>query len=136
MAMQDIDRAYIAGFFDGEGCVSCYLGGSSTPKYPYLRITLVQKDARVLYEIRELLGYGTVSHGSGSNRDMWSLVVSGRRDVRTFLAAVAPFVRVKSRQVELAQIMLDLIGVPQTDETKAQRMALYHEIRKEKHVTP
>ena len=64
--MNDTDVAYIAGLFDGEGCVSYkqYMRKRPHNKKPYptwqIRLEIAMTDKSILIWINEMLGVGTV----------------------------------------------------------------------------
>ena len=64
--MRDVDAAYIAGLFDGEGCVSYkqYMRKRSHNKKPYptwqIRLEIAMTDRSILVWLNEILGVGTV----------------------------------------------------------------------------
>ena len=64
--MNDTDVAYIAGLFDGEGCVSYkqYMRKRPHNKKPYptwqIRLEIAMTDKSILIWVNEMLGVGTV----------------------------------------------------------------------------
>lgn len=64
--MTDTDVAYIAGLFDGEGCVSYkqYMRKRPHNKKPYptwqIRLEIAMTDKSILIWVNEMLGVGTV----------------------------------------------------------------------------
>ena len=64
--MTDTDVAYIAGLFDGEGCVSYkqYMRKRPHNKKPYptwqIRLEIAMTDKSILIWVNEILGVGTV----------------------------------------------------------------------------
>ena len=64
--MNDTDVAYIAGLFDGEGCVSYkqYMRKRPHNKKPYptwqIRLEIAMTDKSILIWVNEILGVGTV----------------------------------------------------------------------------
>ena len=64
--MNDTDVAYIAGLFDGEGCVSYkqYMRKRPHNKKPYptwqIRLEIEMTDKSILIWVNEMLGVGTV----------------------------------------------------------------------------
>lgn len=86
--------AYLAGFFDGEGCITTQTGNGVS-----LRVTAAQIDPAPLLLLQRYFG-GHVYPPYGSNSaSTW--VVSAREGT-TFLKAVGPLLLVKRRQAELA----------------------------------
>jgi hypothetical protein len=86
---------YIAGFFDGEGCVGIYFNGS---KNPHLKAQITQNDSP---ECRELLADIIQQFGgalSGKKALHWQL--HGAQCV-SFLTAIEPHLRLKRIQVQI-----------------------------------
>lgn len=128
----DIELAYVAGFFDGEGCV--YLnalknGGAS------LRVKISQKDKRPLEYIRSIFGGSVcVSRNKKWATECWNWSVSAAQGER-FLKLVQPFCLVKKEAIEIGLEYCSIkrpvsrpgIGHrwnPFSDEEKAQRLDL------------
>ena len=72
--MRDVDAAYIAGLFDGEGCVSYkqYMRKRSHNKKPYptwqIRLEIAMTDKSILVWLNEILGVGTVGEKKYKSR--------------------------------------------------------------------
>jgi intein/homing endonuclease len=96
-------KSYLAGFFDGEGCISVskFQGKNNrTPVYQ-LQVVIAQK-VDVLAELCEIAGVGTVHikrDKSGVDYLQWRM--SPREGVE-FLKAVLPYLRVKKEEAILA----------------------------------
>ncbi len=121
-------RAYLAGLFDGEGCVHL-VTRSNRRASSRVRLTLAQKDPTILYWIQATLGYGQVYTSSGC--PIW--VVQRKKEARRFIQLILPFARIKRGQLEMALQMQDLIGEPGCKVTKAnlhQRAELHSEFRR------
>lgn len=100
-AWQRDDLIYFAGFFDGEGCISIARqkktwGNKAQPYFHRLRINLAQKDPAILKELYDIVG-GTLHCSNG----VWKWYADDASAV-AFLASLAPFLRVKRVQAELA----------------------------------
>jgi hypothetical protein len=116
--------AYIAGFFDGEGSISTYVsdnrkrksrkpyGGEPAPKPS---ISMSQSDPRILYEIRDFLGYGSIYQNQ--------LHIRSKRSVIHFADHVGPHLRVKKRRVMIAREMALLID----DHNKPASLAVFNQ---------
>ena len=85
---------YIAGFFDGEGCITHRrpkAGGRA-----YRKVSMSQKDPEVLEAIQTYLGYGRLRQrkypGSGG---VWVLHIDNRHNIRDFLTRISPHLIVK-----------------------------------------
>ena len=72
--MREVDAAYIAGLFDGEGCVSYkqYMRKRSHNKKAYptwqIRLEMAMTDRSILVWLNEILGVGTVGEKKYKNR--------------------------------------------------------------------
>jgi intein-encoded DNA endonuclease-like protein len=83
--------AYIAGFFDGEGCIS-YLDGTR------LDISITQKDRAPLEFIQNYFGMGHIY----TQRQYWQYRIMRRKDQVAFLEAISPYLIVKQAKAEEA----------------------------------
>ena len=72
--MREVDAAYIAGLFDGEGCVSYkqYMRKRSHNKKAYptwqIRLEIAMTDRSILVWLNEILGVGTVGEKKYKSR--------------------------------------------------------------------
>ena len=88
--------AWMAGFFDGEGCVVILprrAGGNHSA--PQVRVAIGQKDRRPLEYIQSLYGGSIHPHSS-----IYNLALSTAQATR-FLRAIRPFLRVKDKVVDV-----------------------------------
>ena len=103
MHINSNDYAWIAGFFDGEGCLSMSFSPTATSYQNRgqhrLTISLTQNDRAPLDWVSSIFG-GRVRAYSGRKSHQWHL--TGLDKQRAFLYAVLPYLRVKKRQAELA----------------------------------
>lgn len=102
--MYVVNSSYVAGFFDGEGCVGVYAPRSR----PAVQITMSQRTRPVLDEIRKFLGYGQVRLNSGK----YTLRIDGKKDVRKFIRSIYPYSIVKKDQLRMAYELTNLIHPP------------------------
>lgn len=113
--------AYIAGFFDGEGCVAAKRQRGPKRRI-YLRIG--QKHPEVLHLIQTELGYGSVHQ----RRDgLHILNITGRKNTTDFIQRILPYAVVKRSQLHIALAMNGCIGVTDTIENRDQ---LYEMLKK------
>jgi intein/homing endonuclease len=101
--MKKTDAAYIAGFFDGEGCI-IIRGGENRSRQ--VRITIGQKYKNILVEFKDILGYGTLTGhsiirwtGSGYK---FQFRISNIKDITHFIKLILPYARCKKTELELA----------------------------------
>ena len=107
--MKDEEKAYIAGFLDGDGSIMAQLINRKDYKLKYqIRVSVVfyQKTSHqdFLLWLKEQLGYGYVRI---RNDGMSEYTIVGFREVEYVLTLLYPFLRLKK---VLAKNVLDLIG--------------------------
>lgn len=92
--------AYIAGFFDGEGCVRIKQASQRGNSY-YVIAHITNTNRKILEKVEELFGGNTRTQERGVNKTVynWSLSSSEAVD---FLKTLSPFLHEKKEQVELA----------------------------------
>lgn len=101
----ETELAYIAGLFDGEGCVSIYAkyDEKNDRRYHALNVSIANGNSAVLRWVQARLG-GRLNNngvgGKGAARDCWSLRWSNTQTVE-FLTAVLPYLIVKREAAEI-----------------------------------
>ncbi len=87
---------YVAGIFDGEGHLGRVSRGS------YYRLTIVQKDVRLLLWLQTTLGAGRIAgerEQSGRNHNIGSFHLEAQRQIFEFCCGVLPYIMVKRLRV-------------------------------------
>ena len=97
--MDEKDVAYVAGFFDGEGC-ACICGNHS------VKVAISQKLPQVLYWIKGLFGGNVHLESRGQGAARWCLY--NKEDMLNFFKVIRPFLRVKSVDVDLCIQILEV----------------------------
>jgi hypothetical protein len=102
MASSDIELAWAAGFFDGEGSFSLHTRGDRNNARPRLIIFISQCDREVLDRFAEAVGLGNVngpySRGNPKWRDYYTYGVQGQK-VKVVAKQLWPYLgKVKKRQ--------------------------------------
>jgi len=103
-----IDKHYLAGFFDGEGCIFTCIKKSKHPKktylYPDLNVSIGQsgeEGKQILLEIKELFPqFGKLQKKKArglTKQAPYTIVTSGRKAV-SFLKEMYPFLILKQKQ--------------------------------------
>jgi len=86
---------YIAGFFDGEGCVNVYPNGNTQR----VAVTLTQGNPEVLEVIQEFLedmGIPSAIYAKSSSRSQWFVLsITAREQVKLVLENLTPYLIVK-----------------------------------------
>ena len=108
-SMSDEEKAYIAGFLDGDGSIMAQLVARKDYKLGYqIRVSVVfyQKTAhqKFLLWLKEQLGYGYVR---SRNDGMSEYTIVGLREVEYVLKLLSPFLRLKK---VLARDVLEIIS--------------------------
>ena len=128
-----LDKAWAAGFLDGEGYIGALRSGQSA--YIGTRVAVSQVVVEPLLFLRDRWGGIVGEHGTYqlNRRDSFQWVLSNKTMVARFLVDVMPFLIVKRQQ---AGVLLELATLPklvrgqQDDELVARRLALYAELRR------
>jgi hypothetical protein len=102
--LNETDKAYIAGFFDGEGCISISKyqreGRNKTPVYS-LQVVIAQKGVDVLHDLQFLTGVGALHerHKYHPGTYEWRL---SPNDALDFLTEILPYLRGKHQEALIA----------------------------------
>jgi len=130
-----MDLRWLAGFFDGEGCV--YLQCDKRKRAVYgLQIMLTQNDESILREVQLEFG-GTVYLHKGQRCYRWRITSA---PALSFLNAIQPYVRIKKEQVDLA---IEFIGtlrkenlgsIPVDGLISGRRFQIHNRLKELKHI--
>lgn len=101
----ETDKAYIAGFFDGEGCVQINKirdDDCIRPRH-YLSIHFANNNRGVLEYIRNVLGCGNIQQGTPHIgwRVHWQLNILSRLAAKT-LEVILPYLKIKGAEAQIA----------------------------------
>lgn len=95
--MRRLSAEYIAGFFDGEGCI--YVGRNSRQRPTYtLEVSIVNTDRRPLDQLYARFG-GCLQVRQGGQQYHWR--ITGQR-AQQFLNWIRPHAVIKDQQIRLA----------------------------------
>ena len=110
--MTEKDVAYLAGFFDGEGCVGYYNANPNPEGTPYFHVSIniSNTDPRPILWMQKLLGFGKAKSAnvSGKRRQAYQWQISKRSDVKTFLELVRPYLIVKAEQADVILALFEM----------------------------
>jgi hypothetical protein len=98
--LTETEKAYIAGFFDGEGCIniSKYQGKNNrTPSY-YLQVIIAQNGFVTLSQIREWAGVGALNQVSPK---IYHWTISSQ-EAANFLKIILPYLHNKAAEANVA----------------------------------
>lgn len=100
--MKDVERAYLAGLFDGEGSASVIYSHYTRRKrkrlYDSYKVQLIisNKDIRVLKEIRLLFGKGGIYPANGS----YDFRISKPTDIIEMIELIKSYIRVRKPDLD------------------------------------
>jgi len=131
---------YVAGLFDGEGCVYCqrqWIKGKYE-KYPrvHIQVSVTNQNLEVLRLLEEWFGGGTTRKAKKSDCFHWR--VTGKSDLLKFLKTVRPYLVIKRFEVEQAikfseTLREENLGcTPLTKEEHKVREEVYNALKKRK----
>ena len=141
MNLTELQKAYLAGFFDGDGCVS--IVKSHKPPYGHyhqLAVMFSQSSKPFLEHWQQITGVGKIYEQRGKSNIahtrphyIWRIPSNSGAEL---LAEIAPYLIIKRRQAALAaefQATKRAKGGRLTQAEKANRERIYEELRALKH---
>lgn len=111
--MTEAERAYLAGFLDGDGCIHISCGNVTNSHVPYHRLNVIfsQADKPFLDKWRDKAGMGRVylvrevgaedSKGIVTRKTLYSWCLT-TREAETMLRWLLPYLDIKKEQAEIA----------------------------------
>ena len=117
---KEIERAYIAGFLDGDGSLMLQLKKRSDSKRGIRFMTTIcfyqdTRHEKTLYWIRKVLGIGYISR---RNDGMTELRINGYTQIAKILKDLVPFVKFKKIQADALCKACDVLS-----KTKFQKLS-------------
>lgn len=99
----DVDKAWIAGIFEGEGCI-CVHG------VKYVRILIYNNDLTMLTEIKNMIGDGVYIHiRKHKRKDTWAvshqLQIQRRDVINGFFEHIYPFMRSEYKRKQIINVI-------------------------------
>ena len=129
--MDEIDKAYIAGFFDGEGCISLrrvYSRGTSSIAGT---ITIGGSDKNLIKWIHTLIGCGVMVIARHKQKPNWKdihRIDISQQQGATFIKEIYPYLKLKKRQatlfIELSEIKKQSRSGKKYNETRQEEILL------------
>ena len=109
-SLSSTQKAYLAGFLDGDGSIYVRLKPNSTYKYgfqiaPYIVFFQSKKDRTNFEKVCSLCELGYIRE---RNDGILEYIISKKDAIREFLMAVGPYVILKAQQVKLMTRILNL----------------------------
>ena len=126
--LSEVDKAYLAGIIDGEGCIMLQRRipkGKRNPTYT-LFLSITNTSPQLIAWLNEKLRgrcYNTVTaHTNPKHRTKYEWILAGNRQVMAFLKDIAPYLVIKREQAEL--LMNGYVHLPEEE-----RYALFLKMR-------
>ena len=82
--MNEINSAWMAGLFEGEGCIY------KDPRYNSYRLSLNSTDLDVLQKLQTIAGCGSIRSKKSEHKPAWDWRIYKRADVIRLLSAMLP----------------------------------------------
>lgn len=102
----ELSNEYIAGFFDGEGCITSSLQWTSGKYIKKPRVAVHVTISNTRKDVLEAIGNkydGTVSSkGQGKHKNCFHLRIVGKAKMKKFLTSIYPYLVIKKDDVVLA----------------------------------
>lgn len=103
--MKDIDLAYLAGFFDGEGCIQIWKKKDSRTPLGYgicVTVKITNTNRQILEEYNKLCN-GKFSQDKRNEKAkiVHGIYYSSYADILIMLSQILPFLRLKKRVADL-----------------------------------
>lgn len=114
LSLTPTQKAYIAGFFDGEGCLSYYKmkSKSSIRGWAFVGCAyMTNTHLETIIALKNMIGFGCVRKRNvysytGNRKETWNISFSPRQ-LKILLKAISPYLITKRQQ---AKIMLDYLN--------------------------
>ena len=140
--LTDLDKSYLAGFLEGDGCILTQIIKNSKFKYGHtVRVSVIfyQSTKRHWFflKLKKLLGKGWKI--KKNNNGMSELSITGFTPVKLFLKTLHPYLRLKERLSRLVLEIIDEYSRIQTEADflqvclKIDKTAEYNDSCKRKH---
>lgn len=140
----DVVNAYIAGFFDGEGCISSqeYYEKGKYEKYPRIsiQVSITNTNKEVLDFICGKFGGLITNHGKAKNhyKTCYAWKLTGKEKMQRFLETILPYTFVKKEDVQLGLELVETLRsenlgcFPLEHEVHMRRLLIHKKLRKRK----
>ena len=90
----DVELAWAAGFFDGEGCTSVL--SAKRDRYTYLRMGVSQKNPALLEKFQRIVGCGKIYKSNQRPIHSWDCYIE--KDCEAVLAMLWPYIGEQKRK--------------------------------------
>ena len=97
----EVNRAYLAGLIDGDGAIMACIERHCEKKFNFrvrIQLKISQKEDSVLRWCKKASGFGFIR----CNRSQYEWCSFNQEEIKNFLLAILPFLRVKKKQAKYA----------------------------------
>lgn len=99
MILTETEKSYLAGLFDGEGCIGYYF--KSKIKCHVASLAIYNTNTKVMQWIKDKTGYGGIYLNKGGKHCGWQWQLNSRSQIIEFLKVIRPYLIIKADQVDL-----------------------------------
>lgn len=99
--LSEIDKAYIAGLVDGEGCFGLYK--TMPTSNPLATFTIGMTDEKIIRWLFKIIGYlGDIQERlrKGNRKDIWQLRITSNQCL-LFTSSILPYLKIKDKQARI-----------------------------------
>jgi len=118
----EVDRAYLAGLIDGDGCIMATIEKHRAKKFGYrirIELKVTQKEPHLLEWLFKRYQCGRVTR----NRSTFDWIVRDKFDTKCLLEFIRPYTKSKRKQVDIALQILAMSDFTRAQLLKAARLA-------------
>ena len=118
----EVDRAYLAGLIDGDGCIMATIERHSEKKFGFrvrISVKITQKESNLVSSLAKQFGMGKIRR----NRTTFDWVIRNKDDVLKILNVINPYTKSKIKQVMLARRILSSSDATEQGLIKMARLA-------------
>lgn len=105
-SLSDIDKAWIAGIFEGEGSIGLWERYGTSK---YARIAIYNNDVSMLEEIQRLVGGKIYERKMGVRNPNWkpsyTFNLNKHKEVERFINEILPFIRSEYKQEQILKTL-------------------------------
>jgi hypothetical protein len=104
--LSETEKGYIAGFFDGEGCIT-FCSNNTQTEWSYPKIAFYNTNKEVIDWIAKCLDGKSLRRTIDKRRDKihtknnYAVVIGKTQDVFLFIKQIYPYLKVKKKRAEL-----------------------------------
>lgn len=123
----EVDRAYLAGLIDGDGCIMATIEKHREKKFGFrvrLSMKITQKDSRLLSFLAKKYGVGRIRlNRKGGDYETCDWIILNKKDLSAMFQLILPYTKTKHKQIVLAQKILKLSDATKQGLMKQARLA-------------